>query len=240
MATSIKDHLIDDCLFDKLNSGNQANGKIFRPWDCAMNEAAKSIKSSQFLKENSLSLTNSSTVGKSNVQPRLPNDYLTEMFNTSCTMNQNSLTAMETIYNHFYRDYLTNKSKNENTISNDLLNTFTGKLNANKLASCSLKNTIDLIPNKLASLTDNLISSTKQLNTKLSAKFTAETLPSNQLPVNKDAKCEAASNQFLTNEKSNQSQKKPRPKRFRCPYCDDAQFSNNGQLKGHIRTHTGK
>lgn len=32
--------------------------------------------------------------------------------------------------------------------------------------------------------------------------------------------------------------RKPRPKRFRCPHCDIA-FSNNGQLKGHIRTHTG-
>lgn len=30
-----------------------------------------------------------------------------------------------------------------------------------------------------------------------------------------------------------------RPKRFRCPHCNVA-FSNNGQLKGHIRTHTGR
>lgn len=32
--------------------------------------------------------------------------------------------------------------------------------------------------------------------------------------------------------------KKLRPKKFRCPHCDVA-FSNNGQLKGHIRIHTG-
>ncbi|KAL2712530.1 hypothetical protein V1478_018053 [Vespula squamosa] len=32
--------------------------------------------------------------------------------------------------------------------------------------------------------------------------------------------------------------KKLRPKKFRCEYCDVA-FSNNGQLKGHIRIHTG-
>lgn len=33
--------------------------------------------------------------------------------------------------------------------------------------------------------------------------------------------------------------KKQRPKRFRCPHCQVA-FSNNGQLKGHVRSHTGK
>ncbi|XP_076295136.1 uncharacterized protein LOC143216180 [Lasioglossum baleicum] len=33
--------------------------------------------------------------------------------------------------------------------------------------------------------------------------------------------------------------KKLRPKRFRCEHCDVA-FSNNGQLKGHIRIHTGE
>lgn len=33
--------------------------------------------------------------------------------------------------------------------------------------------------------------------------------------------------------------RKLRPKKFRCEHCDVA-FSNNGQLKGHIRIHTGK
>lgn len=33
--------------------------------------------------------------------------------------------------------------------------------------------------------------------------------------------------------------RKQRPKKFKCPYCDVA-FSNNGQLKGHIRIHTGE
>lgn len=33
--------------------------------------------------------------------------------------------------------------------------------------------------------------------------------------------------------------RKQRPKKFKCPHCDVA-FSNNGQLKGHIRIHTGR
>lgn len=33
--------------------------------------------------------------------------------------------------------------------------------------------------------------------------------------------------------------KKQRPKKYKCPHCDVG-FSNNGQLKGHIRIHTGK
>lgn len=33
--------------------------------------------------------------------------------------------------------------------------------------------------------------------------------------------------------------KKKRPKKYKCPHCDVG-FSNNGQLKGHIRIHTGK
>lgn len=33
--------------------------------------------------------------------------------------------------------------------------------------------------------------------------------------------------------------KKLRPKKFRCEHCDVA-FSNNGQLKGHVRIHTGE
>lgn len=32
--------------------------------------------------------------------------------------------------------------------------------------------------------------------------------------------------------------RKQRPKKFKCPHCEVA-FSNNGQLKGHIRIHTG-
>ncbi|GAB0097050.1 early growth response protein 1 [Sergentomyia squamirostris] len=33
--------------------------------------------------------------------------------------------------------------------------------------------------------------------------------------------------------------RRQRPKKFKCPHCDVA-FSNNGQLKGHIRIHTGE
>ncbi|XP_054709049.1 Krueppel-like factor 1 [Uloborus diversus] len=33
--------------------------------------------------------------------------------------------------------------------------------------------------------------------------------------------------------------KKQRPKRFQCPHCQ-VSFSNNGQLRGHIRIHTGE
>lgn len=32
--------------------------------------------------------------------------------------------------------------------------------------------------------------------------------------------------------------RRQRPKRFHCPHCQVA-FSNNGQLRGHIRIHTG-
>lgn len=39
--------------------------------------------------------------------------------------------------------------------------------------------------------------------------------------------------------KKSQQQRKKRPKRFQCPHCH-VSFSNNGQLSGHIRTHTGK
>lgn len=35
------------------------------------------------------------------------------------------------------------------------------------------------------------------------------------------------------------SKLKQRPKKFRCPHCK-VSFSNNGQLKGHVRIHTGK
>lgn len=36
------------------------------------------------------------------------------------------------------------------------------------------------------------------------------------------------------------SSRKERPKKFKCPHCEHARFSNNGQLKSHIRTHTGE
>lgn len=35
------------------------------------------------------------------------------------------------------------------------------------------------------------------------------------------------------------SKLKQRPKKFRCPHCK-VSFSNNGQLKGHVRIHTGE
>lgn len=34
------------------------------------------------------------------------------------------------------------------------------------------------------------------------------------------------------------SSRKQRPKKYKCPHCNVG-FSNNGQLKGHIRIHTG-
>ncbi|XP_049809360.1 zinc finger protein 449-like [Schistocerca nitens] len=36
-----------------------------------------------------------------------------------------------------------------------------------------------------------------------------------------------------------QQQRKLRPKKHRCPHCHVA-FSNNGQLRGHVRIHTGE
>ncbi|KAH7638981.1 huckebein-like protein [Dermatophagoides farinae] len=41
------------------------------------------------------------------------------------------------------------------------------------------------------------------------------------------------------NNNNNGMMKKQRPKRFQCPHCQ-VSFSNNGQLKGHIRIHTGE
>nr|XP_018905062.1 PREDICTED: Krueppel-like factor 17 [Bemisia tabaci] len=38
---------------------------------------------------------------------------------------------------------------------------------------------------------------------------------------------------------ANQKKVKQRPKKFQCPQCNVA-FSNNGQLKGHVRIHTGE
>ncbi|XP_022907455.2 zinc finger protein 266-like [Onthophagus taurus] len=40
-------------------------------------------------------------------------------------------------------------------------------------------------------------------------------------------------------EHSKSLNKKQRPKKYKCPHCGVA-FSNNGQLKGHIRIHTGE
>ena len=54
---------------------------------------------------------------------------------------------------------------------------------------------------------------------------------------------DAATLQFLTAAAAGESlfrhPKKQRPKRFSCPHCQ-VSFSNNGQLRGHIRIHTGK
>lgn len=330
MATSINDHhQLDDHLFEK--GENPTNGRLFRPWDCAMNETAKAtikahlkennidlnglsdslkeLKELSCLKElaglkeldalkdlndlnrlkdlgslgdlnNKLTMENS----KSSLLPKLPNDYLTEMFSTNCTMNQSSLTAMETLYGHFYRDYLASSSKslamkmkNGNSLtSNDLslLNTFSSKMNLSKivndanglsgngLASSSLLAngliTDNLIANRLTPLSSasslRMASSSKLASSsfveqrsaaaKLSSTSANEPITSlsssNPLPVNSATKTADAASRFLTPLQIDKNQtKKPRPKRFRCPHCDIA-FSNNGQLKGHIRTHTGK
>ncbi|GBM20520.1 Transcription factor Sp5 [Araneus ventricosus] len=45
--------------------------------------------------------------------------------------------------------------------------------------------------------------------------------------------------QLLEQPSSKMRAKKQRPKRFQCPHCQ-VSFSNNGQLKGHIRIHTGE
>ncbi|CAL1287481.1 unnamed protein product [Larinioides sclopetarius] len=45
--------------------------------------------------------------------------------------------------------------------------------------------------------------------------------------------------QLLEQPNSKLRAKKQRPKRFQCPHCQ-VSFSNNGQLKGHIRIHTGE
>lgn len=40
-------------------------------------------------------------------------------------------------------------------------------------------------------------------------------------------------------ETRNMNARKQRPKKYKCPHCNVA-FSNNGQLKGHVRIHTGR
>ena len=58
----------------------------------------------------------------------------------------------------------------------------------------------------------------------------------NIFPVNQDIFSVTSS---VLNRFSKIHSKKQRPKRFQCPHCQVC-FSNNGQLKGHIRIHTGK
>ena len=265
MTTSIKDHQLDDhMLFEKVETN-----RIFRPWDPRwdkdMNETTKAKLKAHL---NNLTAINSKSTLSNGL---LPNDYLTEMFSTSCTMNQSSLNAMETIYSHFYRDYFASSStknlaiKIENgssSMNNDLsfLNTFSNKMNLSKivngnytttsngaLSNSSLTNnnlltnnliTNGLVSNSLSSssnLPNNLTSPLieRNLNTKLSCISASEATSLNQLPT------KTTNDRFLTPLQTDKNQtKKPRPKRFRCPHCDIA-FSNNGQLKGHIRTHTG-
>ena len=278
MATSINDHQLDDHLFEKVE--NQTNGRLFRPWDCAMNESAKATIKAH-LKENNIDLNGlsdslkelkelscfkelaslkdlgelkqlTSENSKSSLLPKLPNDYLTEMFNANCTMNQSSLNAMETIYSHLYRDYLASSSKaikiKNGSSLNDLsfLNSFsskTNKIDARSTNGSLLTNgmiTDNLIANGLPSSsqrTSKLTSLVEQRSTKLSASANESSLSH---PVNSTTKPTEATNRFLTPLQIDKNQtKKPRPKRFRCPHCDIA-FSNNGQLKGHIRTHTGR
>lgn len=42
-----------------------------------------------------------------------------------------------------------------------------------------------------------------------------------------------------SNNNNNNKPRRQRPKRFHCPHCHIA-FSNQGQLRGHVRTHTGE
>ena len=49
---------------------------------------------------------------------------------------------------------------------------------------------------------------------------------------------EAAASSVMMSRSWKLHQKKQRPKRFQCPHCQ-VSFSNNGQLRGHVRIHTG-
>lgn len=45
--------------------------------------------------------------------------------------------------------------------------------------------------------------------------------------------------EYFKSHEASMKNKQQRPKKFNCPHCNVA-FSNNGQLKGHIRIHTGE
>ncbi|KAL1458706.1 hypothetical protein WDU94_008835 [Cyamophila willieti] len=45
--------------------------------------------------------------------------------------------------------------------------------------------------------------------------------------------------EYIKSHEQSMKAKHQRPKKFNCPHCNVA-FSNNGQLKGHIRIHTGE
>lgn len=302
-TTSINDYQFDDHLFEKME--NQTNSRIFRPWDnCAINETTKStmencLKDLKDLKDKEMNKNFfKSTSFLSN---RLPSDFfLTEMFSASCTMNQNSLSAMESIYNQLYRDYFSNSKNsicnndlnflntlnannkltklnkfvndckltnlNDLTTSKDLLSNHSNGLITNKLLSNNCLSRNGLLPS-LSSSSTNLVNTNKNLieqttsNSKLSTidesnssvNDLKSTTLTNQLPVNlknistktninNTTICNKIidTNRFSSSSFNDKNQtKKPRPKRFRCHHCPQA-FSNNGQLKGHIRVHTGK
>ncbi|XP_054169349.1 zinc finger protein Xfin-like [Oppia nitens] len=61
----------------------------------------------------------------------------------------------------------------------------------------------------------------------------------NVTPFPEQGLSNTASNAISRQWRQLQNHKKQRPKRFQCPHCR-VSFSNNGQLKGHIRIHTGE
>ncbi|XP_015585277.1 Krueppel-like factor 14 [Cephus cinctus] len=64
-------------------------------------------------------------------------------------------------------------------------------------------------------------------------------MPNFNLPQPSYATMESAVNYINQQEAVAKQIKKLRPKKFRCEYCNVA-FSNNGQLRGHTRIHTGE